>query len=42
MNIKLVHILFLLLAVLGGLYVWHMYTMHNTKQILPGLGIGGK
>lgn len=37
MKIKLAHVAFLLAAIVGFLYVWHMYTQHNTRQIIPSL-----
>lgn len=37
---KLVHWLFIILAGVGILYVFHMYSAHNGSQILPGLGLG--
>jgi hypothetical protein len=37
---KLIHILFLLAAILGVLYVVHMMRSHQGQSILPGVGIG--
>ena len=42
MALKLSHVLFLVLAAVGVLYVGHMMTAHKGSAILPGLGIGGK
>lgn len=43
---KLLHILFILAALIGGLYVFHMMTQHQGAKILPGVGLpnvgGGK
>jgi len=37
---RLIHVLFLLAAVIGGLYVFHMVSHHQGQGILPGVGIG--
>ena len=37
---KLIHVLFLLAAVVGALYVFHMIQHHQGQSILPGIGIG--
>ena len=40
MKIKAVHAAFTLAAVIGALYVWHMYRSHGTgKTFLSGLGV---
>lgn len=40
MAMKTVHVLFILAALLGLLYVGHMLMSHRGSQILPGVGIG--
>ena len=39
---KVIHFLFIGAAAIGILYVFHMVTAHQGKQILPGLGVPGK
>jgi hypothetical protein len=36
---KLIHALFVGAALIGALYVFHMYTAHQGSQILPGVGL---
>lgn len=40
MALKPIHILFLLAAAIGALYVFHMTTGHQGSKILSGVGIG--
>jgi hypothetical protein len=37
---KLLHVIFIVAAAVGVLYVGHMITSHQGSQILPGVGIG--
>jgi hypothetical protein len=36
---KLFHLMFLVVAGIGLLYVAHMMTSHKGSQILPGIGL---
>ena len=36
---KLIHLGFLVVAAIGGLYLFHMVTSHQGSQILPGIGL---
>lgn len=36
---KLVHIVFIGIAAVGALYLFHMMTSHKGSQILPGIGL---
>lgn len=36
---KLMHVVFLGVALVGALYVVHMMTAHQGSQILPGVGL---
>jgi hypothetical protein len=38
--VKVKHLIFLALAVVGVLYVVHMMTNHQGSSILSGIGIG--
>jgi hypothetical protein len=38
--VKVKHVIFLGLAIIGVLYVAHMMTSHKGSQIIPGLGLG--
>lgn len=38
---KLRHLVFLTLVIVGGLYLWHNYSQHGgTSGLKSGLGIG--
>ena len=39
---KLFHVMFLVAAAIGGLYIFHMVTQHQGSQIQPGVGINQK
>jgi hypothetical protein len=39
--VKVFHALFLLIFAIGALYLFHMLTAHQGKQILPGIGVNG-
>lgn len=39
---KVWHFLFVGAALIGTLYVFHMVTAHQGKQILPGIGVPSK
>ncbi len=36
---KLMHVVFIGVALIGALYVVHMMTAHKGSQILPGVGL---
>lgn len=36
---KLLHVVFLSVAAVGVLYLFHMMTSHQGSQILPGIGL---
>lgn len=40
MALRGIHILFILAALIGLLYVAHMMLNHQGSKILPGVGIG--